>query len=147
MKQAKCDTPPLCASPGMLLHRTQSGSGASVEVVLDSKVLEGEQISVTDEKRDYKDVESISDGASSTASVLRNERDIVTHVISSEDDPSMNPWTIRAFLIGIGLSAFGGVLGESVSLQTKKELTVLSTAEIYYFKPVNNLLLNMRYPL
>ncbi|TFK74138.1 OPT superfamily oligopeptide transporter [Pluteus cervinus] len=104
----------------MLLHRTESGSGTSAEAVQDSKVLEGERISLADEKRDYKDVESISgsDEASSAASVLRNERDIVSHVISSEDDPSLNPWTIRAFLIGIGLSAFGGVL-----------------AEIYYFKP------------
>jgi OPT family small oligopeptide transporter len=38
--------------------------------------------------------------------------------VSIHDDPSLNPWTIRAFVIGIGLSAFGGVL-----------------AEIYYFKP------------
>ncbi|EIW85092.1 OPT oligopeptide transporter [Coniophora puteana RWD-64-598 SS2] len=50
--------------------------------------------------------------------VLVNERDIATHVISVEDDPSLNPWTPRAFFIGIGLSAFGG-----------------SLAQIYYFKP------------
>jgi hypothetical protein len=49
--------------------------------------------------------------------VLQNERDIVTHVISVEDDPSLNPWTFRSFFIGIGLSAFGGVLGEYPSLQ------------------------------
>ncbi|KAI0256212.1 OPT oligopeptide transporter [Lactifluus subvellereus] len=62
------------------------------------------------------DVESTT-GNDATA-VLRNERDIVTHIISVEDDPSLNPWTFRSFFIGIGLSAFGGVL-----------------AEIYYFKP------------
>jgi len=50
--------------------------------------------------------------------VLHDERDIATHVVTVADDPSLNPWTIRAFIIGIGLSAFGGVL-----------------AEIYYFKP------------
>ncbi|EIM81122.1 OPT oligopeptide transporter [Stereum hirsutum FP-91666 SS1] len=50
--------------------------------------------------------------------VLENERDIATHVISTGDDPTLSPWTFRAFFIGIGLSAFGGVL-----------------AEIYYFKP------------
>ncbi|KAH9176603.1 OPT oligopeptide transporter protein-domain-containing protein [Lactarius sanguifluus] len=49
---------------------------------------------------------------------LQNERDIVTHVISIYDDPSLNPWTFRSFFIGLGLSAFGGIL-----------------AEIYYFKP------------
>lgn len=43
--------------------------------------------------------------------VLENERDIATHVISTGDDPSLSPWTFRAFFIGIGLSAFGGVLG------------------------------------
>jgi len=50
--------------------------------------------------------------------VLSDERDIATNVISVDDDASLNPWTIRAFFIGLGLSAFGGVL-----------------AEIYYFKP------------
>ncbi|KAH7929731.1 OPT oligopeptide transporter [Leucogyrophana mollusca] len=50
--------------------------------------------------------------------VLHDERGIATHVISVEDDPSLNPWTFRAFFIGLGLSAFGG-----------------SLAQIYYFKP------------
>ncbi|KAG2144821.1 OPT oligopeptide transporter protein-domain-containing protein [Suillus cothurnatus] len=50
--------------------------------------------------------------------VLQNEREIAIHVISVDDDPSLNPWTFRAFFIGLGLSAFGG-----------------SLAQIYYFKP------------
>ncbi|KAF8136746.1 OPT oligopeptide transporter [Boletus edulis] len=50
--------------------------------------------------------------------VLHSEREIATHVISVDDDPSLNPWTFRAFFLGLGLSAFGG-----------------SLAEIYYFKP------------
>ncbi|KAG1832083.1 OPT oligopeptide transporter protein-domain-containing protein [Suillus variegatus] len=50
--------------------------------------------------------------------VLQNEREIASHVISVVDDPSLNPWTFRAFFIGLGLSAFGG-----------------SLAQIYYFKP------------
>ncbi|KAG9318820.1 OPT oligopeptide transporter protein-domain-containing protein [Chiua virens] len=50
--------------------------------------------------------------------VLHSERDIATHVISVDDDPSLNPWTFRSFFLGLGLSAFGG-----------------SLAEIYYFKP------------
>ncbi|KAI0317705.1 OPT oligopeptide transporter protein-domain-containing protein [Amylostereum chailletii] len=65
-----------------------------------------------------KDVESVSVTGSVVSEVLEDERDIVTHVITVEDDPDLNPWTFRAFFIGIGLSAFGGVL-----------------AEIYYFKP------------
>ncbi|KZV86717.1 OPT superfamily oligopeptide transporter [Exidia glandulosa HHB12029] len=50
--------------------------------------------------------------------VIEDERQLVTHVISIDDDPSLSPWTFRAWVIGLGLSAFGGVL-----------------AEIYYFKP------------
>lgn len=45
--------------------------------------------------------------------VLNTERDIATHIVSVHDEPTLNPWTIRAFLIGLGLSAFGGVLGKS----------------------------------
>jgi len=58
------------------------------------------------------DVETATGDADSEEGVLSNERDIATHVISVDDDPSLNPWTFRAFFIGIGLSAFGGVLGE-----------------------------------
>ncbi|KAF9246166.1 OPT oligopeptide transporter protein-domain-containing protein [Melanogaster broomeanus] len=60
--------------------------------------------------------EAESDDASDV--VLHDEREIATHVISVDDDPSLNPWTFRSFFIGLGLSAFGG-----------------SLAEIYYFKP------------
>ncbi|KAI0001375.1 OPT oligopeptide transporter protein-domain-containing protein [Russula compacta] len=68
------------------------------------------------EKHSTADVESTT--GTDDSDVLQNERDLVTHVISVEDDPSLNPWTFRSFFIGIGLSTFGGVL-----------------AEIYYFKP------------
>ncbi|KAJ3903968.1 OPT oligopeptide transporter protein-domain-containing protein [Lentinula edodes] len=66
------------------------------------------------------DMESFSKGEDNGLGelVLEDARDITTHVITIEDDPSLNPWTFRAFFLGIGLSAFGGVL-----------------AEIYYFKP------------
>lgn len=68
---------------------------------------------VSDEKsyQEKQDVETASTEAESTAAILQDERDIATHVISISDDPSLNPWTLRAFIIGIGLSTFGGVLG------------------------------------
>jgi len=44
--------------------------------------------------------------------VLRDERDIATHVISVEDDTSLSPWTYRAFIIGSGLSVFASALGK-----------------------------------
>ncbi|KAH9176674.1 OPT oligopeptide transporter protein-domain-containing protein [Lactarius sanguifluus] len=72
----------------------------------------------TPEKDPYSKSDVESTTGTDTTAVLRNERDLVTHVISVHDDPSLNPWTFRSFFLGIGLSAFGGVL-----------------AEIYYFKP------------
>ncbi|KAF8557285.1 OPT superfamily oligopeptide transporter [Imleria badia] len=76
----------------------------------------------SDEKSYYAkaDVEARSNPPTDDASgvVLHSEREIATHVISVDDDPSLNPWTFRAFFLGLGLSAFGG-----------------SLAEIYYFKP------------
>jgi hypothetical protein len=41
---------------------------------------------------------------------LRNPRDLVTEVLSLEDDPTLNPWTFRLWFIGIGLSVFGGTV-------------------------------------
>jgi OPT family small oligopeptide transporter len=64
------------------------------------------------------DIETSIVDADSEQGVLSDERDIATRIISVDDDPSLNPWTFRAFFIGLGLSTFGGVL-----------------AEIYYFKP------------
>ncbi|EIW74041.1 OPT oligopeptide transporter [Coniophora puteana RWD-64-598 SS2] len=80
-----------------------------------------QSLTPTDEKSTYSqaDVEaSVVEQAADEEVVLHDERDIVTHIISVEDDPSLNPWTVRSMIIGLGLSAFGGVL-----------------AQIYYFKP------------
>jgi OPT family oligopeptide transporter len=43
---------------------------------------------------------------------------LVTKTLDVTDDPTLNPFTFRAFFLGIGLSAFGAVI-----------------AEIFYFKP------------
>ncbi|KAJ7124721.1 OPT oligopeptide transporter protein-domain-containing protein [Mycena filopes] len=72
-----------------------------------------------DEKKDFEgDVEIAHEVSTTEFGVLEDERDIATHIITVADDPSLNPWTLRSLVIGLGLSAFGGVL-----------------AEIYYFKP------------
>ncbi|KZV70159.1 OPT superfamily oligopeptide transporter [Peniophora sp. CONT] len=86
------------------------------------------QLSTPYEKREGDFIDDVKDGYAKErdsesldggmTAVLQDERDIATHVISVDDDPSLSPWTFRAFVLGIGLSAFGGVL-----------------AEIYYFKP------------
>ncbi|KAG2138157.1 OPT oligopeptide transporter protein-domain-containing protein [Suillus cothurnatus] len=71
-----------------------------------------------DDNREGSVVETATVDADNEQGVLSDERDIATHVISVDDNASLNPWTLRAFFIGLGLSTFGGVL-----------------AEIYYFKP------------
>ncbi|KAJ7455304.1 OPT oligopeptide transporter protein-domain-containing protein [Mycena galericulata] len=72
-----------------------------------------------DEKRDPNgDIETANEPSTEEFAVLEDERDIATHVITIADDETLNPWTFRALILGLGLSAFGGVL-----------------AEIYYFKP------------
>jgi len=73
-------------------------------------VLDFEKQLSLDERNNSKDVEVVGDD-DSDITVLENERDIATHVISIQDDSSLNPWTLRAFIIGMGLSAFGAVLG------------------------------------
>jgi len=47
--------------------------------------------------------------------VLQDERDIVTRVLSVDDDPTLSPWTLRAFVIAIGLSVFAGALGKHLT--------------------------------
>lgn len=85
------------------------------------------QLTPLDEKKGYNaDVES-TDDVESEFGVLHNERDIATHVISLYDDPSLSPWTLRAFIIGIGLSAFGGVLGAINSVPLPKLIDHLSS--------------------
>jgi hypothetical protein len=69
--------------------------------------------------------------------VLRDERDIATHVIPVDDDTSLSPWTYRAFLIGIGLSVFAGALGKYLAGRLDRFAQLFSTAEMYYFKPVS----------
>ena len=70
------------------------------------------KLSPSDEKQDEVKTEHNSD---SSFGVLDSERDIATNIITVHDDPNLNPWTLRAFVIGFGLSAFGGVLGESLT--------------------------------
>ncbi|KAL1386863.1 OPT oligopeptide transporter protein-domain-containing protein [Phyllosticta capitalensis] len=52
------------------------------------------------------------------AVVVSDAKELVTHVLHVDDDPSLSPWTFRALFIGSGLAIFSAVL------QT-----------IYYFKP------------
>lgn len=95
------------------------------------------QVGSLDEKNESKDIDVVSEDNDSHFGVLESERDIATHVVSLHDDPTLNCWTIRAFLIGLGLSTFGGVLGRfqaSSSIITTHRSSRL--AEIYYFKPV-----------
>lgn len=68
------------------------------------------QLSPLDNDNDAFQIESSRDR---DFGVLDSELDIATHIISIHDDPTLNPWTLRAFVVGFGLSAFGGALGNS----------------------------------
>ncbi|KAG1875141.1 OPT oligopeptide transporter protein-domain-containing protein [Suillus tomentosus] len=86
-----------------------------------SSLNDEKSIDVKEKSKSYcvnEDIETSTGEDTDEITVLQNERDIATHVISVDDDPSLNPWTFRAFFIGLGLSGFGG-----------------SLAQIYYFKP------------
>ena len=89
-----------------------------------------------DEKHVSETVVEVTDDYDSNE-VLQDERDIVTHVLSVDDDPSLRPWTLRAFVIGIGLAAFAGALGKYLTGALDLFTQCFSTAEIYYFKPVS----------
>ncbi|KAJ6531964.1 OPT oligopeptide transporter protein-domain-containing protein [Mycena capillaripes] len=65
-----------------------------------------------DEKQDLKgDIETAQEPSTDEFAVLEDERDIATHIITVADDETLNPWTLRVLILGLGLSAFGGVLG------------------------------------
>ena len=72
------------------------------------------QLSPLDEKEVLK--QAGVDESDENFGVLESERDIATHIVTIHDDPTLNPWTLRAFILGLGLSAFGGVLGKSFTL-------------------------------
>ena len=56
------------------------------------------------------------------------------------DDPTLTPWTFRSFILGLVLSAFGGVLGQVLFpvFETSLLTELNFTAQIYYFKPVRS---------
>ena len=64
-----------------------------------------------DEKYVSEKVVEVTDDYHSNE-VLQDERDIITRVLSVDDNPSLSPWTLRAFVIAIGLSVFAGALGK-----------------------------------
>ncbi|KAG2138199.1 OPT oligopeptide transporter protein-domain-containing protein [Suillus cothurnatus] len=74
-------------------------------------------------------VETATVDADNEQGVLSDERDIATHVISVDDNASLNPWTLRAFFIGLGLSTFGGSTGGNLLFQT---LSLMFLAVVSY---------------
>jgi hypothetical protein len=77
----------------------------------------------SNKKQDEIESESTRNSDSSFG-VLDSERDIATNIISIHDDPNLNPWTLRAFVIGFGLSTFGGVLGKSFAFVSHLPLNI-----------------------
>ena len=88
----------------------------SLPGIKDPIIDDEKQLSPLDAKQAFNldEIESAHISGSSFG-VLDSERDIATNIISIHDDPNLNPWTLRAFVVGFGLSGFGGVLGKSLA--------------------------------
>jgi hypothetical protein len=69
-----------------------------------------ELIEYADEKRDVSLADSETALNKPKKDRLKSPRDLVTEVLSLEDDPTLNPWTFRMWFIGIGVSVFGGTV-------------------------------------
>lgn len=66
-----------------------------------------------------KDIELIETRDSDTVSIEKQAapvkppstaREIATEILTVEDDPTLNPWTLRMWIIGLGLSFFSGTI-------------------------------------
>ena len=92
---------------GLENHQQQQISASENDNEKQLSPLDGKEAFIQDQ------IESACQNSDGSFGILDSERDIVTHIISVHDDPTLNPWTLRAFVVGFGLSAFGGVLGKS----------------------------------
>ncbi|KAF8578774.1 OPT superfamily oligopeptide transporter [Ramaria rubella] len=67
--------------------------------------------------------------------VIRKAEDVATAVITTDDDPTLPVWTFRTVFLGIGLSAFGAVLGTIYTFKpqnaTVSQLFVLIIAYVF----------------
>ncbi|KAK9388446.1 OPT superfamily oligopeptide transporter [Lipomyces mesembrius] len=101
----------------------KSSKGESSNDISNGSLKDGQ---VIDEKYAGTDVYDVQPTYDITATenhfgetiVINNAQEVVTHVLHVDDDPTLNPWTFRAFFLGCGLAIFASVL-----------------QEIYYFKP------------
>lgn len=58
----------------------------------------GEKRGLPQDDKNVHDIEIMS--SDKVKQPLETAEDIVTHVIQVDDDPTMNPWTIRMFVVG-----------------------------------------------
>jgi hypothetical protein len=96
------------------------------------------QPSPLDAKQD--EIESARNSDSSIG-VLDSERDIATNIISVHDDPNLNPWTLRTFVIGFGLSAFSKLFAFASHLPLKclnsRDLLLQTSINVYCILSAN----------
>jgi hypothetical protein len=99
--------------------------------------LSGVKNSLADYEKKLSPLDEIESERNSDSSfgVLDSERDIATNIINVHDDPNLNPWTLRAFVVGFGLSAFGGVLGELLTFVSRRSLKYLNSRDLLQSNP------------
>ncbi|EJU00895.1 oligopeptide transporter [Dacryopinax primogenitus] len=98
----------------------RSGFETAMRTPLETEKASVEEAGIagSDEETGLAKVAAATFDVAEASSNSSSDKELITQVISTEDDPSLNPWTFRMWFVGLGLSVFGGVL-----------------AEIYYFKP------------
>ncbi|ESK86285.1 oligopeptide transporter [Moniliophthora roreri MCA 2997] len=85
---------------------------------LDEKKGSDSDVDITHTGEVYDDVRVIDLGEDGKERPISTDVDVATRLISLEDDPTLPCFTFRMWLLGIGLSCFGAVLGQ-----------------IFYFRP------------
>ncbi|SZF01377.1 unnamed protein product [Blumeria hordei] len=90
-------------------------------------------IFITEKNHDVECSRKVSEN-SAAVTVSRNAQDMVLRALKTDDDPSLNPWTLRMFLIGIGLSSFGSILATIFMFKPQSvSVSVIFMSIISYF--------------
>jgi len=75
-------------------------TGISPQTAAEADAISADKKIHPHDEKDYADVEVLK---SEPTRPLETAEDIVTNVIHVDDDPDMNPWTIRMFIVGRSL--------------------------------------------
>jgi hypothetical protein len=100
-------TTALCANLKAIMANTLGNQ--KIPYSLNEKDESTKHVENVNEKTVTVSVESIEeDSGKRRNKSLATARELVTEILSVEDDPTQNPWTFRMWFIGLGMSVFAG---------------------------------------